>query len=122
MSTKSTYKARAAEVFGIVLVLAGFSPVVLFALGSLVPAAEASAVLGLFPEIPWVDAHKVRWAPHAAVAFAIGGLIVMLIGAAIVRRQKPVFEAVQARTEDARRRIRQYGGVQRIEPTLGPIE
>jgi hypothetical protein len=115
-----TARARAAEVFGIMLVLAGFIPVVAFALGSLIPAAEASAVLGLFPQIPWVDARKLWWAPPAAAAFALAGLAVMLIGNALVRRQRPVFDALQARTADARRRVHLYGPMERVEPTLGP--
>ncbi|HUQ25700.1 MAG TPA: hypothetical protein VM140_08525 [Burkholderiales bacterium] len=122
MNSGSTHKAKAAEVLGIVLVLAGFIPVVLFALGSLIPAAEASAMLGLFPDIPWLDARKVRWAPHAGVAFAFAGIIVMLLGSALVRRQRPVFEAMQARTADARRRAHLYGAPERIEPTLGPAD
>ena len=118
MSPWSTRKAIAAEVLGIVVLLAGFLPVVIFALGMLVPSAEASAMLGLFPDIPWLDARKVRWAPHAGVAFALAGLIVMLLGAAIVRRQRPVFDAVRARRQDAQRRVRQYEPANRIEPTL----
>jgi hypothetical protein len=118
MSSWSTRKATAAEVLGIILVLAGFLPVVLFSLGMLVPSAEASAMLSLFPDIPWFDARKVRWAPHAGVAFALAGLAVMLLGAAIVRRQRPVFEAMHAHRQDALRRVRQYGPADRIEPTL----
>lgn len=117
-----TARARAAEVFGIMLVLAGFLPALVFALGSLVPAAEASAMLGLFPEIPWLDARKIRWAPHAGVAFAIAGLALMLLGAAIARRQQPIFDAMQARREDARRRAHLYGATERVEPTLGPVD
>lgn len=117
MSPWSTRKAIAAEVLGIVVLLAGFLPVLVFALGSLVPSAEASAMLGLFPDIPWFYA-KVRWAPHAGVAFALAGLVVMLLGAAIVRRQRPVFEAMDARRQDALRRVRQYEPANRIEPTL----
>jgi hypothetical protein len=118
MNSWSTHKATAAEVLGIVIVLAGFLPIVVFALGSLVPSAEASAMLGFFPDIPWLDVRKVRWAPHAAVVFALAGLIVMLLGAAIVRRQRPVFEAMRARRQDALRRVRQYEPADRIEPTL----
>jgi len=118
MNSWSTYKATAAEVLGIVIVLAGFLPVVVFALGSLIPSAEASAMLGFFPEIPWLDVRKVRWAPHAGVAFAFAGLIAMLLGAAIVRRQRRVFEAVDTRRQDALRRVRQYDLSNRIEPTL----
>ncbi len=118
MSSWSIRRAMVAEVLGIVIVLAGFLPVVLFSLGMLVPSAEASAILSLFPDIPWLDARKVRWAPHAGVAFALAGLVVMFLGAAIVRRQRPVFDALRAHRQDALRRVRQYGPADRIEPTL----
>jgi len=118
MSPWSTRKLIAAEVLGIVVLLAGFLPVVVFALGSLVPSAEASAMLGLFPDIPWFDARRLRWAPHAGVAFALAGLMVMFAGAAIVRRQQRVFEAMRTRRQDALRRVRQYEPADRIEPTL----
>jgi len=122
MNSGYTYRAKAAEVLGIMLVLTGFIPVALFALGSLIPAAEASAMLGLFPEIPWLDAHKIRWAPHAGVAFALAGIAVMLVGSAIARRQQPVFDALRARAAEARRRARLYGNAERVEPTLGPAD
>ena len=118
MNSRSTHKALAAEVLGIVVVLAGFLPIVVFALGSLIPSAEASAMLGFFPDIPWFDVRKVRWAPHAGVAFAFAGLIAMLLGAAIVRRQRRGFEAVDTRRQDALRRVHQYDLSNRIEPTL----
>jgi hypothetical protein len=113
--------ARLAQMLGVMLVFAGFVPVLAFSLGILVPAAEASAMLALFPQIPWVDGAKFWWAPHAGVAFALAGLAVMLLGAAILRRQRPLFDAVRARKQDARRRAHLYGGMERLEPTLGNI-
>ncbi|MEA3191760.1 MAG: hypothetical protein QOD26_93 [Betaproteobacteria bacterium] len=130
MNSGSTLKAKATEVLGIVLVLTGFIPVVLFALGSLIPAAEASAMLGLLPTLPsgwlstaetWLRAHKILWAPQAGLVFAIPGVLVMVLGAAIAKRQVPVRDAIHARHEDARRRVRLYRGeTERLEPTLGP--
>lgn len=130
MNAGSTYKARAAEVLGIMLVLAGFIPVVLFALGSLMPAAEASTMLGFLPTLPsdwlstaetWLRAHRIRWMPPAGLVAALPGVLVMVLGAAIAKRQVPVLDAIHARQEDARRRLRLYRGeAERVEPTLGP--
>ena len=133
MSAWLARRAAAAQVLGIVLLLAGLVPVVLFVLTTLLPSADATAVLGLLPEVPgdwlsaaerWLRAHKVIWAPQAGLLYALPGLGVMLLGAAIARRQAPVLDAMQARRADARRRVQQYrgGGPERIEPTLGPAE
>ena len=118
---------RAARLLGIVLVLAGFLPVLLFTLGSLLPVAEASDMLGLLPSLPsdwlstaetWLRTHRIRWSPQAGLVFALPGILVMALGAVIVRRQRPVFEAMDARRQDALRRVRQYQPAERIEPTL----
>jgi uncharacterized membrane protein YfcA len=123
----SPWFVRAARLLGIVLVLAGFLPALLFALGSLLPVAEASDMLGLLPSLPsdwlstaeaWLRAHRIRWSPQAGLVFAVPGILVMVLGAAIVRRQRPVFEAMDARRQDALRRVRQYQPAERIEPTL----
>jgi hypothetical protein len=113
------------RLFGIALVLVGLVPVFVFTLGSLLPGAEASAMLGVFPDFSWlsgIDAwlHKRRvpWAPSSGLLFALPGLAAMLLGAAIVRWQQPALDAMQARREDARRRRREYGTDERIEPTL----
>ena len=119
---RTPYTAVAVRTFGIILVLVGFVPVVLFALGSLVPSAD----VGVFPDPSWLRsaqswlyARKIWWAPSAGLIFALPGLIAMYVGALIARRQEPLFDAATARTHDARRRIRQYAS-ERIEPTLGP--
>lgn len=124
MSTQ--HRAFAARTFGIVLLLSGFIPVVAFAIGTLVPAAEASAMLGFFPDVSWLGgaetwlrSRAIRWAPSAGLVFALPGLIVMYLGAAIVRRQDIGVDTAQASRLDAQRRIRQY---ERIEPTLGPAD
>ena len=122
MSTSIVRKARLTRLFGAALVVAGLVPVAVFAIGALVPVAEASAALGLFPAIPWLDARKFWWAPPASVVFALAGLAVILLGATLVRRQAEVFEAQRSRREDARRRTHLYGGPERIEPTLGPVD
>lgn len=131
MKSGSTHKAKAAEVLGIVLVLAGFIPVVLFVLGSLIPAAEASAMLGFLPTLPpdwlstaegWLRRHRILWAPQAGLLFALPGIVVMMLGAAIAKRQMPALEAINARREDARRRVPLYRDTERLEPTFGPAD
>ena len=125
MSSSSVFRATAARVFGIVLLLAGFVPVLAFAVGTLVPAAEASAMLGYFPDVSWLGSvetwlqtRRIRWSPPAGLVFALPGFAVMMLGAFVARRQDPVFDALQARNRDARRRVRQYSSSERIEPTL----
>jgi hypothetical protein len=121
----SMSRARLGWLFGIALVLAGFVPVLVFTLGSLLPGAEASALLGVFPDLSWLSGieswlhkRKVRWAPSPGLLFALPGLVAMLLGAAIARSQRPALDAVKARKQDARRRRQQYGPSERIEPTL----
>lgn len=118
-------RARFAWLFGALLALAGFAPIALFALGSLVPGAEASAALGVFPELTWLSSaeswlqgRRVRWAPSTGLVFALAGLGLMVLGAAIARSQRPALDALQARRRDARRRRQQYGPRERVEPTL----
>jgi uncharacterized membrane protein YfcA len=118
-------RARIGWLFGITLVFAGFVPVLAFTLGSLLPGAEASALLGVFPEFSWLSGieawlhqRKVRWAPSAGLLFALPGLLAMLLGAALARSQRRALDAVDARKQDALRRRQQYGPVERIEPTL----
>lgn len=120
---------RFAWLFGFLVVLAGFVPVAAFALGSLLPGAEASAMLAYFPDVPGLDvaesflrSRMVKWTPSAGLVFALLGVGVMFVGAAIARSQRPVLDAMQAHKRDARRRRQQYGAGQRMEPTLGPVD
>jgi hypothetical protein len=118
-------KARVAWLFGLLLVLAGLLPVLLFALGSLLPSAEASALLGVFPDFSWLGdierwlmARRIPWAPSAGLLFALPGLALMCVGAAVATSQEAALYALRLRAQDARRRVRQYGPMERIEPTL----
>jgi hypothetical protein len=118
-------RARLAWLFGWLLVLAGFLPVLVFALGPLLPGVD----LGAFPELSWVsnfgrwlNARRIRWAPSSGLLFALLGLALMYLGAAIARAQEEALEAMRFHAWDARRRKRQYGPMQRIEPTLGPAD
>jgi len=129
MSPSSARRAALARFFGMTLALAGLLPVLAFAVGSLVPAAEASAMLGFFPELPWLAAvehwlqvRRVRWSPPNGLVYAVPGLALMFLGAWISNRQRPALDAARARRADARRRAHLYGSPQRVEPTLGPID
>jgi len=115
-------RARFFWLFGIALILAGLVPVLLFSLGSLLP--QASDVLGFFPSIPgldaaegWLHARRVKWTPSPGLVFAVSGIAVMVLGATLAKQQKPVFDAMRLRRQDARRRAPLYGR-ERIEPTL----
>lgn len=128
----SPWLVRAVRFLAIVLVLAGFLPVLLFTLGSLLPVAEASDMLGLLPSLPsdwlstaetWLRAHRILWSPQGGLVFALPGILVMVLGAAIANSQTPALHAMRARREDARRRVPLYRGEterERLEPTLGP--
>ena len=120
-------RAKTAWLLGFAVVLAGFFAVLLFVLQAFLPA-------GFLPELPrmpaiWVDGslvrmplHKVVQIPHqlyAGLAVAVFGLLTMLYGARIARRQIPVLEAAKQRTEDRLRRVQQYAGEERIEPYIG---
>lgn len=123
-------RARAAWLLGIVLLVAGFLPVALFVGGSLLPAADAAPALSLYPEIPpewaskaerWMKARRIHWRPgpeHAGLAFAALGFLVMLLGAAIAKRQAPALEAARRKRQDALRRAQQYRREGRAEPTF----
>lgn len=118
-------RARFVWLIGVLVVLAGFLPVLLFALGSLLPGAEASALLGVFPDVSWLSdverwlvVRRVHWAPSAGLLFALPGLAAMYLGAAIARSRQAALDAMNMRAQDARRRVRQYGPMERIEPTL----
>lgn len=121
--------ARLAWLFAFAVAVAGFIPVVLFAFGSLLPGAEASSMLGVFPELPWLDtagtwlhSRRIKWAPPPGLLFALAGLGVMYCGAFLANRQADRMEALRARRQDARRRAPLYGSRERIEPTLGPAD
>lgn len=125
----SSWFVRAGRLLGIALVLAGFLPVLLFTLGSLLPVAEASDLLAVLPAIPsdwlstaeiWLRAHRIPWAPQGGLVFALPGILVMALGAALAKRQMPALHAMHARKEDARRRVPLYRQMERVEPTLGP--
>ena len=120
-------KAKTAWLLGFAVVLAGFFAVLLFVVQAFLPA-------GLFPELPRMPAvrvdgslvrmplHKVVQIPHqlyAGLAVAVFGLLTMLYGARIARRQIPVLEAAKQTTEDRLRRVSQYAGEERIEPYIG---
>ena len=118
-------RARLAWLVGIALVLAGLAPALVFTLGTLLPGAEASTMLGFFPDLSWLgsaetwlSARRIRWAPSTGLVFALLGVAAMFLGAALARWQRAALDAASARRADARRRRQQYGAMNRIEPTL----
>jgi hypothetical protein len=132
MSSWMVRRARAAWLLGFALALVGLLPVLLFALLSLLPGAQASApLLGLLPEFsaPWLaetklgallrKASAIPASLHGAFLLALAGVGVMALGKWLADRQAPVFEAARLRREDALRRVRYYRDGSRIEPSMG---
>jgi hypothetical protein len=125
-------RAKAAWLLGFLVVLAGFVSVLLFIGQALAGIAVLPDAL---PQVPsaWLDAGTARlplalrhWMAHVLPSgFGVGvlGLLAMMLGAAIARRQIPVLEAEKRGAEDRLRRVRQYAGGNagdgRIEPYIG---
>jgi hypothetical protein len=120
-------RAKASWLLGFLVVLAGFFAVLIFVLQAFLPAS-------LLPEVPRLPAlridgslarmplNKVIQIPHqlyAGLAIAAFGLLTMVLGARMARRQIPVLEAAKQKTEDRLRRVSQYAGEERIEPYIG---
>lgn len=125
--------ARAAQLFGFVLALAGFLPVLAFACRALLPAAEASVLPSFLGEFApawasaaesWLQSRRIRFLSSSAIsglAFALPGLLLMLAGALLAGHNRAILDAHRMRKEDARRRVQHYRG-ERVEPTLGAAE
>ena len=129
MAPSLVRRARASWLLGFVVVLAGFFAVLVFVVQTFLPA-------GLLPELPrmpalWVDGslsrmplNRVVQVPaqlYAGLAVALFGLLTMVYGARIARRQIPMLEAAKQTTEDRLRRVSQYAGEERVEPYIGDI-
>jgi xanthosine utilization system XapX-like protein len=111
------------------VVLAGLAAVAFFICESVLPAAR---VLRL-PRLPaaWMEytasrlpLHKAAWifaGINTEIVCALLGLLVMLLGAAIVRRQRPLLEGAERAAEDRLRRVHQYMGDGRVEPYIGRV-
>jgi hypothetical protein len=84
-------------------------------------ASSVNAKAPAIGSIPtWEPLHRLPWMPQPTVLlFALAGLAVIWLGATIIARQKPVFEADRRETEDRLRRVREYGSDGRIEPYIG---
>lgn len=125
-------KAKAGWVFGIALLIAGFGCVLVFVCQSFAGLALLPDVLPPLPSA-WLDAGAARlplplrnWLPRGlppGFALALLALATMMVGAAIVRRQTAVLEALKRETEDRLRRVQQYtgdvDGDGRVEPYIG---
>jgi hypothetical protein len=115
MNARTIQRAKLARKFGIGLMLAGLAPIAWLVAGSLNPAMARLPSFGALAPL-----HRVPWMPHPAwVLFALASLAVMCLGATIVARQNAVFETDKRETEDRLRRVREYGGDERIEPYIG---
>ena len=105
-------KAKASWLLGFVIVLAGFFAVLVFVVQAFLPA-------GLLPEMPLNKVVQIPPRLYAGLAVAAFGLLTMVYGARIARRQIAVLEAAKHGKEDRLRRVSQYAGEERIEPYIG---
>jgi len=115
MNSSIVRRAKAVRLVGLVVMLAGFVPVVLLL---------AQSTLGVLPQVQgWPALDKLVWIPtqlQAWLVTALVGLAVMALGAAIARRQQAILHAAARHREDSQRRARQYSADERIEPYIGP--
>lgn len=123
MNSSIVRRAKAARRFGLGLMAAGFVPVLWLAAQSVVASAHSGMpdVLAYSPAWPLVD--RLSWIPHelrTAFVIAVAGVALMMLGAALARRQVEVLSAAQRHREDSLRRARQYYDDERIEPYIGP--
>ena len=121
MNSSIVRRAKIVRLFGLVVMLAGFVPVLLLIAQSALVSAGTGGVLPEFQGWPALD--KVVWIPSQLQAWlvtAVAGLAVMTLGAAIARRQSLVLQAAARHREDSLRRAHQYSIDERIEPYIGP--
>ena len=120
-------RAKTAWLLGLIVALAGFFAVLVFVLQAFLPATllpelprlPAVSIEGSLSRMPLNKAIRIPHELYAGLAVAIFGLLTMLCGATIARRQVARLEAVQRGTEDRMRRVQQYAGEERVEPYLG---
>ena len=125
-------KAKAAWVFGVAVLIAGFGCVLVFVCQSLAGITLLPDVLPQFPSA-WLDASASRlplplrnWMPRAlppGFVLALIALGSMIAGAAIARRQMVLLAELKREAEDRLRRVQQYSGDVdsdgRVEPYIG---
>ena len=121
MSNGNMRRARGLWVFGLVLTMIGFLPVMAYVLRALLPSAAAAVPL---PDVhvpwavsmeTWFLARKVTLVTSELVTglvIALPGVALMALGAWIAQRQRPALEAGRLRQEDALRRARHYRAMQ----------
>jgi hypothetical protein len=121
-------RAKAAWLLGLIVALAGFFAVLIFVLQAFLPATllpelprlPAVAIEGSLSRMPLNKAIRVPHELYAGLAVAVFGLLTMLCGATLVRRQVVRLEAAKRGAEDRLRRVQQYAGEEeRVEPYLG---
>ncbi len=104
-------KAKASWLLGFVIVLAGLLPEL--------PRVPAVWVDGSLVRMPLNKVVQIPPRLYAGLAVAAFGLLTMVYGARIARRQIAVLEAAKHGKEDRLRRVSQHAGEERIEPYIG---
>lgn len=120
-------RAKVSWLLGFLVVLAGFFAVLIFVLqaflpGSFLPDLPRMPALRIDGSLTRMPLNKVIQIPHqlyAGLAIAAFGILTMVFGARMARRQIPLLEAAKQKAEDRLRRVSQYAGDERIEPYIG---
>lgn len=121
-------RARTAWLLGLIVVLAGFFAVLLFVLQAFLPSTllpelprlPAVSIEGSLTRMPLNKAIRIPHELYAGLAVAVFGLLTMVLGATMARRQAAQLEAAKQKAEDRLRRVQQYAGEEeRIEPYIG---
>jgi len=120
-------KAKAAWLLGLIVLVAGFFAVLVFVVQAFLPATllpelprlPAVSIEGSLTRMPLNKAIRIPHELYVGLAVAVFGLLTMLGGATIARRQAALLEAAKRGSEDRLRRVQQYAGEERVEPYLG---
>ena len=124
MHSSIVRRAKATRLFGFVVMLAGFVPVLFFLALSILVSAGTGRVPDMLGQFQgWSTLEKLAPIPsqlQAGLMIAVVGFAVMMLGATVARRQTPVLEAAERDRADSLRRAAQYYDGERIEPFIGP--
>jgi hypothetical protein len=124
MNSSIVRRAKAARLFGFLVMLAGFLPILWFVVQSVLVNGGTGRAPGVLPRFDgWPALEKLALIPHqlhAGLVIAVVGFAVMMLGAALARRQVPVLEAAERQRAEGLRRAAQYDDGERIEPFIGP--
>jgi hypothetical protein len=124
MNSSNVRRAKAARLFGFLVMLAGLMPILWFVAQSVLMSLGTGRAPGVLLQFDgWPALERLALIPHqlhAGFVIAVMGFAVMMLGATLARRQVPVLEAAARRRAEGLRRAAQYYDGERIEPFIGP--